>query len=139
MSIPDFGGTWTDAESSISRVREQMAETLARAERAQQLKGDIAALRATAASPKGEVTVEVDASGRLVGITFSPDASDLAPADLSKAVLGAVARAQREAGDRAIALTAEVFGDDSETVALIRGEVDERMPVVPGDDTVGYR
>ena len=42
-------------------------------------------------------------------------------------------------GDRAIALTAEVFGDDSETVALIRGEVDERMPVVPGDDTVGYR
>ena len=73
---------WGDAESSIARVREQMAETLERAERAQGLKDQIAAVRGTSTSPKGEVTVEVDASGRLVDITFSADAARLSPEEL---------------------------------------------------------
>ena len=54
-------------------------------------------------------------------------------------MLAAVARAQRVAGDQAIAVTADIFGEDSETVALIRGEVDERMPALPDDDMAGYR
>jgi DNA-binding protein YbaB len=131
--------TWDDAESSIARVREQMAETLARAERAQGLKDQIAAIRSHATSPKNEVTVEVDASGRLVGIVFNADAARLSPEELSRAVLRAVAGAQRKAGDQAIALTADIFGEDSETVAMIRGEVDERMPDLPADDSVGYQ
>ena len=130
---------WTDAESSIAQVREQMAQTLARAEQAQALKGRIDAVRGSAGSPKNEVRVEVDAAGRLVGITFADEAASLSPRELSAAVLAAVARAQRDAGDQAIGLTAEIFGEDSETVALIRGEVEERMPVLPADDTLGYR
>jgi|GEM_PF-686569 Uncharacterised BCR, YbaB family COG0718. len=145
MSIPGADGAaggsaaWADAESSIARVRSQLADTIARAEEAQQLKGRIAAVRGRATSPRGEVEVEVDATGRLLDITFDADVARLAPAELSRAVLAAVARAQRSAGDEAIALTADVFGEGSETVALIRGEVDERMPRLPDDDEPGYR
>lgn len=134
MSIP-----WTDAESTITRVRAEMAETIERAERAQALKGQIDAVRGASKSPKGEVDVEVDASGRLTAITFADDAKALSPAELSRAVMTAVAAAQRKAGDQAVALTADIFGDDSDTVAMMRGEVDERMPTVPDDDTLGYR
>jgi DNA-binding protein YbaB len=130
--------TWGDTESSIATIREQMAATLARAEQAQGLKDQIARVRATSTSPRREVTVVVDASGRLVDVTFSADATNLSPDELSKEVLAAVARAQREAGDQAIALTADIFGEDSETVAMLRSEVDERMPDLPADDSVGY-
>lgn len=143
MAIPDpssdAGFAWTDAESSIARVREQMAETLERAERAQALKGRIDALRGRSSSPDGEVEVEVDATGRLVGIRFAERARELSPAALERAVMTAAARAQRSAGDEAVAITAEVFGEDSETVALLRGEVEARMTPLPDDDAPGYR
>jgi len=144
MSIPNFGQSdpsapWGDAESSIARVREQMAETVERAERAQALKGQIDAVRGTSESQGGEVTVEVDATGRLLGITFSRDASSLSPDDLSREVMKALAVAQCKAGDQAIALTADIFGENSGTVALLRGEVEARMPEQPTDDTLGYR
>lgn len=141
MSFPSAAGgsPWGDAESSVARVREQMAQTLARAEQAQALKARIDAIRATASSPGREVDVVVDATGRLVGITFDDRALALSRDELSKAVLAAAARAQHTAGDEAVGLTAEIFGDHSETVALLRGEVDARMPALPVDDTLGYR
>ncbi|CAN5303011.1 hypothetical protein BH11ACT3_BH11ACT3_12390 [soil metagenome] len=144
MSIPSSeptGGAfaWGDAESTIARVREQMAETLERAERAQALKGQIGAVRGKSKSPRGEVEVEVDATGRLIGITFTDDAAELAPAELSRSVLGAVAKAQRLAGDQAIALTADIFGENSETVGMLRAEIDERMPDLPNETSLGYR
>ena len=141
MSFPSAAGasSWGDAESSIARVREQMAETLERAERAQGLKTQIDAIRVTASSPGREVDVVVDATGRLVDITFRDGAADLAPTALSRAVLAAAARAQRDAGEQAVGLTAEIFGDESETVALLRGEVAQRMPPEPGSDGIGYR
>lgn len=140
MSSPSAAGwsPWSDAESSIARVREQMAEALERAERAQQLKGRIDAIRVTQSSPGGEVEVVVDATGRLIDIVFANGARDLAPKDLSRAVLAAAARAQRAAGDEAVELTAEIFGEDSETVAMLRGEVAERMPPEPEPDGIGY-
>lgn len=143
VTIPaaDLPGSfaWGGAEESIAHVRAQMAETLERADRAQALKGQIDAVRGRSASPRGEVDVEVDATGRLTDITFGEDLGRLSPADLSRAVLAALAAAQRKAGDQAIQLTADIFGDDSETVALIRGEVEERMPPRADDDTLGYR
>jgi hypothetical protein len=54
-------------------------------------------------------------------------------------VLAAAARAQRAAGEEAVGMTAEIFGEDSETVALLRGEVAERMPPEPEADGIGYR
>jgi DNA-binding protein YbaB len=141
MSMPSAAGEmpWGDPESSIARVREQMAETLARAERAQQLKGAIDSIRVTTASPHREVEVVVDATGRLVDIVFSEGASDLPPRDLARLVLAAAARAQRTAGEQAVGLTAEIFGEDSETVALLRGEVEQRMPPESDVEGIGYR
>jgi DNA-binding protein YbaB len=141
MSFPSAAGasSWDDAESSIARVREQMGEALERAERAQGLKTQIDAIRVTASSPGREVDVVVDATGRLIDIVFRDAAADLAPAALSRAVLAATARAQRDAGEQAVGLTAEIFGEDSETVALLRGEVAQRMPPDPGSEGIGYR
>lgn len=141
MSIPTPPGAlpWGDAESSIARVRAEMAETLERAERAQQLKGRIDAIRVTESSPGRDVQVVVDATGRLVDIVFAETATTLAPKELARVVLAAAARAQRAAGEQAVGLTAEIFGEDSETVALLRGEVAERLPAEPESDGIGYR
>lgn len=66
-----------------------MAESLERAERAQQLRGEIDAIRVTAASPRNEVEVVVDATGCLVDVVFRDAAIQLSGADLSRAVLAA--------------------------------------------------
>ena len=50
-----------EAEAAIARIEQQVAEAQLRAERAQQVQVDIDAVRATATSPRREVSVTVDA------------------------------------------------------------------------------
>ncbi|KQX05413.1 MULTISPECIES: YbaB/EbfC family nucleoid-associated protein [unclassified Leifsonia] len=134
------GGTvWGDPDAAIARVNAQIAEAAERAERAEGVRRDIDALRVRATSPGGEVSVEVDATGRLTDIEFDSGTRSLRPDALAQAVLKAAASAQRQAGEAAVALAADAFGDDSEVTAHLRAEVEDRMPPVTDDTTLGYR
>ncbi|MET0783058.1 YbaB/EbfC family nucleoid-associated protein [Leifsonia flava] len=133
------GNIWGDPDAAIARVNAQIAEAAERAERAEDVRRDVDALRARASSPGGEVTVEVDATGRLTNIEFESAARTLRSDALSQAVLKAAASAQRQAGDRAVAIAADAFGEESEVTAHLRAEVEERMPPATDDTTLGYR
>lgn len=85
------------------------------------------------------MSVEVDATGRLTDIVFDAAAPSLRSEALSQAVLKAAASAQRQAGDQAVAIAADAFGEESEVTAHLRAEVEERMPPATDDTTLGYR
>lgn len=131
---------WGDADAVIARVNEQIAEAQENAVRAEQVKQDIDGLRERASSPRREVTVTVDASGRFTDLELTREAMMLAPDALARLVVETAARAQRGAGQRAIEIAAEVFGAESLAVDHLRGEVAARTPDRFGpDDEIGYR
>jgi DNA-binding protein YbaB len=132
---------WGDPEAAIARVTEQIAEAQQRAVQAEQVRVDIDALRERASSPRREVTVTVDASGRFTDLELTRDAMSLAPDALARLIIQTTARAQRAAGERAIQIAADTFGADSPAVEHLRGEVATRTPDRFGsdDEPIGYR
>lgn len=121
-----------DADAAIARVEDQIAQAQARAVQARQLRADIDAVRGVAASARREVTVTVDASGRLANVELADAALDLAPRDLGRMIVETANKAQRAAGDKALALTAEVFGQNSSVVDHLRAELDRVPPSADG-------
>jgi DNA-binding protein YbaB len=121
-----------DADAAIARVEDQIAQAQARAVQAKKLRADIDALRGVAASPRREVTVTVDASGRLANVEFADAALEMVPRDLGRLVVETANKAQRVAGEKALALTAEVFGENSSVVDHLRAELDRMPPSADG-------
>lgn len=131
---------WGDAEAAIARVNEQIAEAQQRAAQAERVREDIDGLRERATSPRRELTVTVDATGRFTDLKLTRDAMQLHPDALARLIVETAARAQRAAGERAIEIAAEAFGADSPAVEHLRGEVAARTPDRFGDDdSIGYR
>ncbi|WP_415139839.1 YbaB/EbfC family nucleoid-associated protein [Microbacterium sp.] len=85
-------------------------------------------MRGRAVSPRGDVTVVVDASGRLVDLALSERAGELRPADLARSIVDTANKARVRAGEQAVAVAVEAFGEDSGVVARLRSEVDEHAP-----------
>ncbi len=83
-----------EAEAAIARIEQQVAEAQLRAEQAQQVQVDI-----EATSPRREVSVTVDATGRLVGIRLADAAFDDA---LERVIVETAGDAQRLAGEQAL-------------------------------------
>lgn len=86
------------------RVRAQVAAAHERARAAAALADDVAALRVAVRSPRGEVTVEVDAGGRVTSMAFTDRARAVPPAALGRVVEEALRAAARECGARAATL-----------------------------------
>jgi YD repeat-containing protein len=130
--VSDFFATG-DADAAIARVEDQIAAAQARAAQARQLREDIDAVRGSATSPRREVTVTVDASGRLADVRLTEGAYELQADALGRLLVETANRAQRVAGEKALDLTAEVFGKDSPVVDHLRAELDRVPP--SGADT----
>jgi len=121
-----------DADAAIARVEDQIAQAQARAVQARQLRADIDAVRGVAASARREVTVTVDASGRLANVELADAALELAPRDLGRMIVETANKAQRAAGEKALTLTTEVFGEKSSVVDHLRAELDRVPPSADG-------
>lgn len=115
-----------DPDAAIAKVQRDIELAAERAERAQQVKVEIDAVRGRGRSPRGEVVVEVDASGMLRDVRLTDDAMVLRADELSRFVLDAARAAQRDAGAQAVAIAEESFGEDSPMTAHLRGEVEQR-------------
>lgn len=118
-----------DPDALIARVQDQVAAAQQRAQAAQQMRARVDAVRGTAFSPRRELSVTVDASGRLVDMELSDAALDLRAKDLSRLIVTTAQAATRDAGQQATELAAAAFGEDSPVVARLRDEVEARTGV----------
>ncbi|WP_417563877.1 YbaB/EbfC family nucleoid-associated protein [Microbacterium sp.] len=115
-----------DPDVLIARVQEQVAQAQQRAQAAQQMRAEVEALRGTATSARREVSVTVDASGRLIDVDLADAALDLRARDLGRLIVATAGAAQRDAGEQAVAVASRAFGDDSPVVDRLRAELDAR-------------
>ena len=115
-----------DPDILIARVQEQVAQAQQRAQAAQQMRAEVEALRGTATSPRREVAVTVDASGRLVDVDIADAALDLRAKELGRLIIETAGAAQRDAGEQAMAVASRAFGENSPVVDRLRAELDSR-------------
>lgn len=115
-----------DPDAALAKIQRDIRAAQDRAVRAEQVKAEIDAVRGRGRSPRGEVVVEVDASGQLRDVVLTEAAMALRHDELSRYLLEAARAAQREAGGRAVAVMGEAFGDDSPLTEHLRAEVEQR-------------
>lgn len=115
----------------IARVNAQVVEAQERAERAKALRVEVDAVRGTATSPRREVEVSVDASGKLTGLSLTDAAYDLRAADLSALIVRTAQAAQRDAGEKVLRLSSDAFGEDSPVTQRLAAEVADRQTPDP--------
>ena len=115
-----------DPDAAIAKIQRDIELAAERAERAQQVKVEIDAVRGRGRSPRGEVVVEVDASGMLRDVVLADGAMALRADELAGFIVDAARAAQRDAGAKAVAIAADSFGEDSPLTAHLRDEVEQR-------------
>ena len=136
--MSDFFSADLDADLAIARVQQQIADAQATAAKAQSMQADIQAIRGTATAPRRELSVTVDAAGRLSAVEIADAAYDLEPRELGALIVATANAAQRRAGEQALQIAADAFGEESSVVAHLRAEVD-RVPPSDADEISGVR
>ena len=124
--MTDFYG---DPDAALARVAEQIAQAQERAARASEVRAAIDRVRGRARSRRGEVTVEVDVTGRMTDLRLDDEAMSLDAADLAGLIRETVTLATRDAGVRAVAVSDDAFGEGSSISAHLRGELQTRGEV----------
>lgn len=124
-------------DEKLRRIDEQVAQAAQHAEKMQVLAAQIRSISTAVSSPGGEITVNVDVSGRLTNITFGKSAYDLRPEQLTRIVLDALDEGYRRNGEQSVALAAETLGEASATVEQLRENVEVYAPEFDrGDDGI---
>lgn len=118
---------YDDPDAALERIQADIRGAQERAAQAARFKESVDQLRGRARSPRGEVTVEVDTGGQLVDLRLSDDATDVVARDLSAMILETVRAATRDAAQQAMAVTAEMFGEESPVTAQMRTELAPRL------------
>ena len=80
----------------------------------------------------------MDAAGRLSAVEIADAAYDLEPRELGALIVATANAAQRRAGEQALQIAADAFGEESSVVAHLRAEVD-RVPPSDADEISGDR
>lgn len=127
------GGTADEVSERVARDLERAQQ---RAVAASAVRAEIEAVRERVSSPRRELSVVVDASGRLLDVGLTDDALRLGPAALGRLLVETSGRAQQAAGARAGRIAADAFGEDDPAVAHLRGEIEARAP---RSDGIEYR
>ncbi|MEV8169903.1 YbaB/EbfC family nucleoid-associated protein [Microbacterium sp. NPDC077486] len=131
---------WSDPVATRARIEQQVKDAERRAAQAAQVRDDIAGVRERVASPGRDVTVTVDASGRLADVALTDAALQRSPAALGALIVTLAATAQKAAGARAVEIAAEAFGAEDAAVAHLRQEIAELPdPSQDGRPQIEYR
>lgn len=125
MTVPGGG---FETEALVARIEEQVAQAQETARRAEQVREQFEQVRGRAASPRGEVRVTVETTGRITALDLHEDALRLDPRDLSALILETVAAAQRQAANESLALVEGTFGAQSGVAANLRAELARMAP-----------
>lgn len=138
MTDTSSPGMFSDPDAAIDRVQQQIVQAQETAKRAEQMRGEMDAVRGRAESPRGEVTATVEVTGRLSALDLTEAAQQLEPQELSRLILATITEAQRKAGAAALQLAADTFGEESGVTASLRGELDRMTAPAPGSTSIGY-
>lgn len=111
---------------SRARVRAQVAAADARFAAMETLGDRAQTATASAQSPNGEVTVTARAVGDIVDIKFNPSLSLPLP-KVAEVLVSTIAAAQRAAAQAGIELAREALGPDSDYVARLQAQVNNRF------------
>lgn len=123
-----------ELRDALRKIDDQVAVSQRRAEQMQLLASAIESVRVELTSPGGELTVHVDANGRLVDIAFSQRAMILQPVQLRALLLDALDDGYEEATRRSVALAADTLGPDAPTVAGLQQNAARYRPQIDKDD-----
>lgn len=131
----------TDPVEAIRTYEQQVHDIAARAGSA---RDQLAALRPSASSADGAVTVTVTAAGALADLTFGPAAADLDLGDLARLVVRTAQTARLEAARQTEAAVAGLIGASAahDVMASQFPGADgagDSPPAAPDDDEPGYR
>jgi DNA-binding protein YbaB len=124
-------GPYDGPDRVRATVEAQVAEAAARTAAVDALADRLASTTATVRSLRGEVEVVAEPSGAVRSVRIADDALELYAADLGRLVTETIARAQREAADRALAAAEDALGSGDGVVAQLRDGL-SRRPSTPG-------
>ncbi|WP_022868565.1 YbaB/EbfC family nucleoid-associated protein [Schaalia vaccimaxillae] len=104
-----------DPEQMRQKIREQVAQAEQRAEAAQRFSSMIDNARATGTDRRREVSVEVDAAGRLISLKLTEAVLQYNPAGVEAAIMEAYGQASRTMAEKVSQQTVETFGQGTAT------------------------
>lgn len=123
--------TSLDPEAIIARVEREVEEAQQHAVVLHMIRDGC---RREARSPRGEVSLAVDTSGRLTALDLTDGALELPAPELAALILSVAASAQKRAARAAIALSEVVFGAEAGVVGQLRGGFEARVGDLSGDE-----
>ena len=100
-------------EERLSRIAEQVAQAQRNSEATERVREQADSLEVEGTSKGGEVTVVVDAAGRVRDVRFTAASQVLNPSQLSAAVMEAIDVGRREAATRIRAIVDRHIGTDT--------------------------
>lgn len=130
----DDGSAFGDPEEVLKRLESQIAAANEIARKAKDTQAQIAAATGTAYSPDRIVTVESDASGRIVRLDIKEAAADGSMSSLARKIQETAGVAQRKAGEHALQIMSEALGEDSPVTLRLRQEIADKSRRGVGGD-----
>jgi DNA-binding protein YbaB len=119
--------TTSRLDAVLSAIRHQADDARVQLDKAERFSNESAALRVVGASSGDVVHATVDGNGQLVDVNFGIELHRTSSADLSAAVLEAVAQAKRRLSFRVEQLGTEIYGAESPTVAMFSAAYREQF------------
>lgn len=128
-------------EAARAKIDALVAEAESRKDATKNLADELHAVSAQARSPRGEVMVVAQPSGRIESVIFAVSAEELGAAELTRLTTLTIAEAQHKAALAALELSARTLGEDSPAFEQLRGEALAAFPEPGGSDmsSIGYR
>ncbi|MDY6214361.1 MAG: YbaB/EbfC family nucleoid-associated protein [Schaalia hyovaginalis] len=133
----DVEEAYARLEAVRARAERQLREAQDRKDRFAQVSRDAQSHAATVRSPRGEVEVTAQATGRILNLTFSSNALALGSEKLAALVTETIARAQHDAATQGITLMSSVLPGDSPFYRSLSVQIEDTFPAPPTRPTRG--
>lgn len=127
--MPGGGGLYSEQE-----LDRWVADAKAKAERYQAMQDEVASVSVTESSADGVVTVTVDAGGTVTDLVITDRSRELSGSRLASLVLSTMRRAQSRIPARVAEIMSSTVGDDTETVATVVGNYQNKFPEPPPEE-----
>lgn len=115
------------AEEALSQIDNDIEAAVQRAQQATAWRQEVETMRGDGSSRDGSVSVKVDMTGLLTGLTVSDDVCEQGGQAVRQAVLDALREAQQDVRSKVLASSEETFGTDASVVGKMREEFDQRF------------
>ena len=115
------------AEEALSQIDNDIEAAAQRAQQATAWRHQVETMRGEGSSRDGSVSVTVDMTGLLTGLSISDDICQRGGQEVRQGILDALRQAQQDVRDQVLASSEETFGSDSSATGRMREEFDQRF------------